>query len=301
MSLPAAERVLAGAESTIAQGFPVDQRVRHFRTGSTAERGIWRIAKRPLSLATDPEEAAMTESTVDGVRYAVDGAVATCTFDKPDRANAMDVPMQARYGALLRRADADPRVRAVVVTGAGKAFCPGADLGLLDSIAAAPPATDGGHENFRDVLAAVSVGVPVVAAVNGGCAGLGFVVACSADVRFAAAGAKFTTAFARRGLLLSGRTFTAEQAQDYGLVQEVVPAGELRLRAHAYATELATYSAPRSMAVMKEQFTREASLSLEDSAREATALMLASFGRPELAEGLASWNERRPPRFPPRA
>ncbi|MEV6878075.1 enoyl-CoA hydratase-related protein [Amycolatopsis sp. NPDC051128] len=273
-------------------------------------------------MTTDPEEAAMTESTVDGVRYAVDGAVATCTFDKPDRANAMDVPMQARYGALLRRADADPRVRAVVVTGAGKAFCPGADLGLLDSIAAAPPATGGGHENFRDVLAAVSVGVPVVAAVNGGCAGLGFVIACSADVRFAAAGARFTTAFARRGLiaeygvakllpelvgqgrardlLLSGRTFTAEQALDYGLVQEVVPAGELRLRAHAYATELATYSAPRSMAVMKEQFTRETALSLEDAAREATALMLASFGRPELAEGLASWNERRPPRFPPR-
>ncbi|SFW78205.1 enoyl-CoA hydratase-related protein [Amycolatopsis australiensis] len=277
-------------------------------------------------------------STVDGVRYAADGPVATLTFDKPDRSNAMDVPMQARYGTLLRQADADPAVRAVVVTGAGKAFCPGADLGLLENtaalrasveggggtggtIAAAPPAPGGGHENFRDVLAAVSVGVPVVAAVNGGCAGLGFVIACSADVRFAAAGAKFTTAFARRGLiaeygiaqllpalvgqgrardlLLSGRTFTAEQAHEYGLVQEVVPAEELLLRARAYATELATYSAPRSMAVMKAQFTREASLPLEEAAREATALMIESFGRPELAEGLASWNERRAPQFPP--
>ncbi|RSD15431.1 enoyl-CoA hydratase [Amycolatopsis eburnea] len=261
-------------------------------------------------------------ATVDGVRYTADGAVATLTFDKPGRSNAMDVPMQARYGALLRQADADAGVRAVVVTGAGKAFCPGADLGLLDGIAAAPPAGGGGHENFRDVLAAASVGVPVVAAVNGGCAGLGFVIACSADVRFAAAGAKFTTAFARRGLiaeygvakllpglvgqgrardlLLSGRTFTAEQAFDYGLVQEVVPAEELPSRAHAYATELATYSAPRSMAVMKRQFEREASLSLEDAAREATALMIESFGRPELAEGLASWNERRIPQFPDR-
>ncbi len=258
-------------------------------------------------------------STVDGVRYEADGAVATCTFDKPDRSNAMDVPMQARYGALLRQADADPGIRAVVVTGAGRAFCPGADLGLLDTIAAAPPAEGGG--TFEDVLAAVSVGVPVVAAINGGCAGLGFVIACSADVRFAAAGAKFTTAFARRGLiaeygiakllpelvgqgrardlLLSGRTFTAEQALAYGLVQEVVPAGELQLRAHAYATELATHSAPRSMAVMKRQFAHEASLPLPEAARVATELMLESFGRPELAEGLASWNERRPPRFPP--
>lgn len=165
------------------------------------------------------------------------------------------------------------------------------------------------------------MGIPVVAAINGGCAGLGFVIACAADVRFAAAGAKFTTAFARRGLiaeygiakllpeligqgrardlLLSGRTFTAEQALEYGLVQEVVPAGELTLRVQAYATELATYSAPRSMAVMKRQFTREAALSLPESAREATTLMVESFSHPELAEGLASWNERRAPEFPP--
>ncbi|QKV73461.1 enoyl-CoA hydratase-related protein [Amycolatopsis sp. Hca4] len=256
-------------------------------------------------------------STVDGVRYEADGAVATCTFDRPDRSNAMDIPMQARYGALLRQADADPDVRAVVVTGAGRAFCPGADLGLLETVASRPPA----EGNVRDVLAATTVGVPVVAAINGGCAGLGFVIACSADVRFAAAGAKFTTAFARRGLiaeygiakllpelvgrgrardlLLSGRTFTAEQALEYGLVQEVVPAGDLAGHAHAYATELATYSAPRSMAVMKEQFAREALLPLPEAAREAAALMLESFGHPELAEGLASWNERRAPRFPP--
>lgn len=80
----------------------------------------------------------MPESIVDGVRYGRDGAVATVTFDKPERSNAMDVPMQARYGAALREADADPEVRAVVVTGAGKSFCPGADLGLLDGIVAAP-------------------------------------------------------------------------------------------------------------------------------------------------------------------
>ncbi len=262
-----------------------------------------------------------TVDIVDNVRYAVDGTVATVTFDKPDRGNAMDQVMQVRYGELLREADADPAVRAVVVTGSGRSFCPGADLGLLGDISSSTQPTPEEHEGFRNVLAAAYVDVPVVAAINGGCAGLGFVLACAADVRFAAAGAKFTTAFARRGLvaeygvakllpdlvgrgraldlLLSGRTFTAEQAHDYGLVQEIVPAGELRLRAHAYAKELTTYSAPRSMAMIKRQVAREAALSLEESAREATTLMLDSFTREELPEGLASWNERRPPNFPP--
>ncbi|WP_410654993.1 enoyl-CoA hydratase-related protein [Amycolatopsis sp. lyj-112] len=267
----------------------------------------------------------LSPSDLDTVRYAADGTVATITFDKPERGNAMDQAMQVRYGELLGKASADPGVRAVVVTGSGRSFCPGADLGLLEGISssgAAVPEQEGPeHEGFRNVLAAAYADIPVVAAINGGCAGLGFVIACAADVRFAAAGAKFTTAFARRGLiaeygvakllpelvgrgraldlLLSGRTFTAEQAHEYGLVQEIVPAEELSLRAHAYATELATYSAPRSMALMKRQITREAGLSLEESAREATALMLDSFTRPELPEGLASWNERRPPNFPP--
>jgi len=259
------------------------------------------------------------EAAVDGVRQTVSGRVATLTFDRQARSNAMDQPMQVRYGSLLRAADADPAIRAVVVTGAGRGFCPGADLGLLDDIsAAAPPVED--HLGYLNVLAAALARVPVVAAVNGGCAGLGFVIACSADIRFAAAGAKFTTAFSRRGLiaeygvakllpelvghgrardlLLSGRTFTAEQAFEYGLVQEVVAPEDLLARAQEYATELATLSAPRSMAIMKDQLAREPGLSLEQSAQEATALMLESFSHPELAEGLASWNERRPPEFP---
>ncbi|MFE0026861.1 enoyl-CoA hydratase-related protein [Amycolatopsis sp. NPDC059021] len=268
-----------------------------------------------------PEQLA--ESTVDGVGYAVADAVATLTFDKPDRSNAMDVPMQERYGTLLRRAEADPDIRAVVLTGTGRAFCPGADLGLLGDISAKPPEPTGEqeHRGYLNVLAAALVRVPVIAAINGGCAGLGFVVACAADVRFAAAGAKFTTSFARRGLiaeygvakllpelvgrgraldlLLSGRVFTAEQALEYGLVQEVVPAEELLARARDYAGELATHSSPRSMAAIKAQIEREPALTLESSAREATALMLDSFTWPDLAEGVASWNERRPPEFPP--
>ncbi|MGA6162178.1 enoyl-CoA hydratase-related protein [Amycolatopsis magusensis] len=267
----------------------------------------------------------MTGTTpADGVRYAVGAGIATLTFDRPERHNAMDPAMRTRYGRTLREAGGDPAVRAVVVTGAGRSFCPGADLDALAGIgetgAAGEDVTadDGG---CADVLAAASVAKPVIAAINGGCAGLGFVVACAADVRFAAAGAKFTTAFVRRGLiaeygiakllpelvgrgraldlLLSGRTFTAEQAFDYGLVQEVRPAGELLGAATAYAAELATYSAPRSMALIKDQVRVETALPLAESARRATGLMLDSFGHPELAEGVTSWTERRPPEFPP--
>jgi enoyl-CoA hydratase/carnithine racemase len=252
------------------------------------------------------------------VRSSIDGAVATVTFDRPDRHNAMNIEMEIAYGTHLRSLEQDPQVRAIVVTGAGTSFCPGADLGLLAGVS--PQGSD--HDTMvGHVQAAAFIGKPVIAAVNGGCAGLGFVIACTADIRFAAAGAKFTTAFARRGLiaeyglarllpdlvgrgramdlLLSGRTFTAEDALAYGLVQEVLPAGDLQAAAHAYATELATYSAPRSMAVMKQQIRDEAGLSLEESGERAAKLMLESFSHPELPEGLASWTERRPPDFPP--
>jgi 2-(1,2-epoxy-1,2-dihydrophenyl)acetyl-CoA isomerase len=265
------------------------------------------------------ESTRIEKSTVDGVRYEVANRVATLVFDRPDRSNAMDPPMQGRYGSLLRQAEADPEVRAIVVTGAGRTFCPGADLGRLSKVSTADPAA--WQDKHLDVLAAALIRKPVVAAVNGGCAGLGFVIACAADVRFAAEGAKFTTAFARRGLvaeygvakllpqlvgrgraadlLLSGRTFTAGQAHEYGLVQELLPPGELLGAARTYATELATYSAPRSMATMKAQLLRDPELDLDTAAREAIDLMVGSFQWPELPEGLASWNERRPPDFAP--
>ncbi|MET0136724.1 MAG: enoyl-CoA hydratase-related protein [Kibdelosporangium sp.] len=253
----------------------------------------------------------------DGVRWSTDDGVATVTFDRPDRHNAMNLDMERRYGTVLRTLEQDRSVRAIVLTGSGKSFCPGADLDLLGG----SPDESFDLSTVADAQAAAFVGKPVVAAVNGGCAGLGFVIACTADVRFAAAGAKFTTAFARRGLIaeyglarllpdlvgrgramdlmLSGRTFTAEDALAYGLVQEVVPFENLQTSALEYASELARNSAPRSMAVMKRQVREEADLTLEESGVRAAKLMLESFTHPELAEGLASWAERRQPNFPP--
>lgn len=256
----------------------------------------------------------------DGVRSTVTDGVATVTFEKPGRNNAMDLAMERRYGTLLQELEADPAVRAIVVTGAGRSFCPGADLSLLAGIS--EENTGGqGDAMVSYVQAAAFVGKPVIAAVNGGCAGLGFVIACTADVRFAAAGAKFTTAFSRRGLvaeyglahllpqligrgramdlLLSGRTFTAEDAESYGLVQSVHAPDDLLSAAQAYGQELATYSAPRSMAVMKRQIREEADLTLEESGSRAAQLMIESFAHPELKEGLESWTQRRAPEFPP--
>jgi enoyl-CoA hydratase/carnithine racemase len=256
----------------------------------------------------------------DGARFEVADGVATVTFDRPERHNAMDTAMERRYGVVLRQLEADPTVRAIVLTGAGRSFCPGADLDVLAGIPDAEPAGDQ-DTMVDDVLAAALLAKPVIAAINGGCAGLGFVIACSADIRFAAAGAKLSTSFARRGLiaeygiarllpelvgrgraldlLLSGRTCTAEDAHGYGLVQEVLPPADLLAAAQAYATELATHSAPWSMATMKQQLLTETGLPLRDSGEAAAQLMLKSFGRPELAEGVASWIERRPPEFPP--
>lgn len=258
----------------------------------------------------------------DGVRCTVTSGVATVTFERPDRNNAMDLAMEHRYGTVLAELSADPTVRAIVLTGAGRSFCPGADLDLLSGISAGDVGEDReGGGMVAHVQAAAFIDKPVVAAVNGGCAGLGFVIACTADVRFAAAGAKFTTAFARRGLiaeyglaqllpqlvgrgramdlLLSGRTFTAEDALSYGLVQSVHAPDELLASAQAYAAELAVHSAPRSMAVIKRQVREEAGLTLAESGARAAQLMIESFGHPELKEGLASWAERRAPRFPP--
>jgi enoyl-CoA hydratase/carnithine racemase len=161
---------------------------------------------------------------------------------------------------------------------------------------------------------------PVIAAINGPCAGLGFVRAMFADLRFAAAGAKLTTAFARRGLvaeyglswllprivgmsrsldlLLSGRTFLAEEAHALGLVNEVVD-GAVLTAALDYARDLATWCSPASLRDMKAQVWRDAVGDLAEAWERTEQLMLASFDRPDLAEGVRSYVEQREPQFPP--
>lgn len=254
------------------------------------------------------------------VRYAVDGEVAVVTLNRPDRLNAWTLAMDDGYAAALDRAGEDPQVRAVVVTGAGPGFCAGADLDLLGDVAAGAPAE---IPLRAPHTLAPALPKPVVAAVNGACAGLGLVHALMCDVRFAAAGAKLTTAFVRRGLvaehgiswllpqvvgfgpaaelLLSGRVLLAEEAARIGLVHRVVPGEELLAAATAYAAELAAACSPAAMADIKAQLWADAHEPLGRVADRAVRLMLASFRRPDVAEGVASYREGRPPAFPPLA
>ncbi|MGP3928857.1 enoyl-CoA hydratase-related protein [Nonomuraea sp. KM88] len=247
----------------------------------------------------------------------VDQGVLTLTFNRPDTLNAWTDAMGRRYFDLLAEAEKDPAVRAVVVTGAGKGFCSGADFKTLDALRTG---TYDERPDPRPHTFPTTIGKPIIAAVNGACAGLGMVHALVCDLVMTAEEAKWTTAFARRGLiaeyglswvlprlvgqqramdlLLSGRVFTGREAYELGLVNRAVPGEELVARARAYALELAAHSSPASMAVIKRQVWHDWEATLGESAQTAVREMLASFERPDFAEGVASFLERRPPDFP---
>jgi enoyl-CoA hydratase/carnithine racemase len=167
----------------------------------------------------------------------------------------------------------------------------------------------------------LSIGKPIIAAINGPCAGIGLVQALMCDMRFAAEGAKITTAFARRGLvaehgiswilprlvgparaldlLLSGRVLLAEEAAALGLVNRVLAPAELLDETLAYARELAVNCSPASMATMKHQVYAALEQGLPEALAEADGLMLESFTAPDFVEGVTSFLERRDPRFAP--
>ena len=254
------------------------------------------------------------------VRYEVDRGVALVTLNRPERLNAVTREMAQLYEQSLRAAAADDDVRVVVVTGAGRGFCAGADMDLLHGIGTTG---EGAAEALRPAPPLeATIPKPVVAAVNGPAAGLGFVRAMLCDVRFASADASFTTAFARRGLvaehgiswllprvvgfsramdlLLSARKVGAQEAARIGLVDHLVD-GDVVEAATAYARDLATWCSPTSMAHLKAQVWRDAGDALEPSLARMNALMAASFTGPDIVEGVQSWMERREPTWPPLA
>ncbi|WP_113704952.1 enoyl-CoA hydratase-related protein [Nonomuraea lactucae] len=252
------------------------------------------------------------------VLSSLDEGVLTLTLNRPDRLNAWTLAMGRRYFDLLEEAGKDPGVRAVVVTGAGRGFCAGADFQALTAIQTG----DFDEEpDPRPNTFPTTVGKPVIAAVNGACAGLGMVHALVCDLVFTADDAKWTTAFARRGLiaeyglswvlprlvgqqramdvLLSGRVFSGAEAFRLGLANRAVPAGSLLAEAQEYARDLAAHSSPASMAVIKRQVWHDWEVTLAEATQAAVGEMLASFDRPDFTEGVASYLERRPPNFPP--
>jgi enoyl-CoA hydratase/carnithine racemase len=255
------------------------------------------------------------------VQRSIEDGVAVLTLNRPDRLNAWTAEMERTYFDLLADCAERDDVRAIVVTGAGRGFCAGADMQELQSIG------DGGVDaaargrDRRPQAFPLTIPKPIVAAINGPVAGIGLVQALMCDVRIAAEGAKITTAFARRGLvaehgiswilprligparaldlLLSGRVVLAEEAAAMCLVNLAVPAEGVLDRALAYARELATQCSPASMAAMKRQVYGDLERGLEESVADANRLMLESFSQPDFAEGVASFVERREPRFAP--
>jgi len=249
----------------------------------------------------------------------IDDGVAVLTLNRPDRLNAWTGDLERAYFGYLDECATREDVRAIVVTGAGRGFCAGADMDALQAIGDA--GVEARDHDPRPQTFPLTVPKPVIAAINGACAGLGLVQALMCDVRFAAAGAKFTTAFARRGLvaehgiswilprlvgparaldlLLSGRVFLAEEAAELGVVNRVLAPDKLMDETLAYARDLAVNCAPSSMAAMKRQVYTDLDAPLDRALTEADRLMLDSLQADDFREGVASFLERREPSFAP--
>jgi enoyl-CoA hydratase/carnithine racemase len=256
--------------------------------------------------------------------------VALLTLNRPDRLNAWTPELQTQYFDLLEDCVAREDVRAIVVTGAGRGFCAGADMQDLQDISsgqvdrsAAAGASDGNGNapDLRPVAFPLSIPKPVIAAINGPCAGIGLVLAVMCDMRFANADAKITTAFAKRGLvaehgiswmlprlmgparaldlLLSSRIVLGAEAAELGLVNRAFDDGRVVEHALDYARELARECSPASMAAMKRQVYTDFDRTLPETVEDANRLMLESFDAPDFAEGVQSFLERRSPNFVP--
>jgi enoyl-CoA hydratase/carnithine racemase len=258
----------------------------------------------------------------DDVLYELrDGGIAVLTLNRPERLNAWTGNLERQlYGYVDQCAD-DGDVKVIVITGAGRGFCAGADMDVLQGIGQAGGQQRGSGERRRPYQL-LQVPKPVIAAINGACAGLGMVQALMADVRFAAKGAKFTTAFARRGLiaehglswilpklvgparaldvLLSARVFLAEEAAEMGIVNKVVEPDQLMDFTLEYARDMAANCSPTSMAAMKrEVWSQLVGLTVEEATAQADLDMAHTLSAADFKEGVASFLERRPPQFAP--
>jgi enoyl-CoA hydratase/carnithine racemase len=257
----------------------------------------------------------------DVVLMEVEAGVATLTLNRPDRLNAWTAEMERTYFDLLEACATRDDVRAIVVTGAGRGFCAGADMEELQSIGAGGLDAAAEGRDLRPQTFPLTIPKPVIAAINGPVAGIGLVQALMCDLRFAAAGAKITTAFARRGLvaehgmswvlprlvgparaldlLFSARIVLAEEALELGLVNRVFPVDDLLEETLVYARDLAVNCSPASMAAMKKQVYGDLERELAPALENANRLMVESLQAPDFVEGVTSFVEKREPNFAP--
>ena len=268
------------------------------------------------------------QSDYSEVSYRVEGAIATITLNRPDKMNAFTPVMMGEMIEALDAADADDRVRAVVITGAGKAFCAGADLKPQDG--GGPFTSDETVDDLSDhrvrdtggrlTLRLFEMHKPVIAAINGAAVGIGATMTLAMDVRLASDNARFGFVFARRGIVpetasswflprlvglqralewcMTGRIFDAGEAQDAGLVLGVKSADELLPAAYALAREIAENSAPVSVALTRQMLWRMAGESHPMAAHRIDSRGVYRRSRSSDAkEGVASFLEKRLPNY----
>ncbi len=268
------------------------------------------------------------------ILYEVEDPVATITLNRPQVLNAWTDRMAYEVRHAVAAAEADPRVVGIVLTGAGRGFCAGADMKKLSALTAGDRsvaamaddlAADPGDPSYGDDLHLgtytylMSVPKPVIAAINGPVAGMGVPIVLACDLRFMAEDAVLMTAFAQRGLiaewgiswllprltgtavaldlLFSSRKVSGTEAAALRVVNAALPREDVLPHAQQYVRDLAATSSPASMAVMKRQVYQQLHAGLLAAEREASQLMVESFSRPDFREGVTSFTERRAPVF----
>ncbi len=268
------------------------------------------------------------------VIYNVEDGVAVVTLNRPDRLNAMTLTMAGEIRAAMQQATDDDEVRVIVLTGAGRGFCAGADAARLQGRAAGETVDEGetlsftgaveGGLDLPEAFAAkyawiATVPKPVIAAVNGPAVGVGMVLPMFADIRFASDTVKFGTAFSKRGLvpeyglawllprlmqpskafdlLYSARLVEADEALEMGLVDKVFPTNELLPAVMDYARELATAVSPRSNRVVKEMIYQGLDQGFDAAMEQCLAEMAEAQKSDDFKEGIAAWKDKRVPNF----
>ena len=252
------------------------------------------------------------------LRLEVADRVATITLDRADALNALTVPLKEELLAALVRVGADPTVGAVVLTGAGRAFCAGQDLRERLEPGAAPLEVEIRERYNPIILAMRRLEKPIVGAINGIAAGAGASLAFACDLRIAAEGSSFLLAFGRVGLIpdsgaswllprlvgaakaaelaLTGNALSAADAERLGLVAQVVPAESVVAEAQAMAARLGAM-APRAVALTKRALEASWTASLEEQLELEAELQGIAGATADHAEGIAAFLEKRPPRF----
>ncbi len=271
--------------------------------------------------------------TYENVIYETSDHLATVTLNRPERLNAWTGEMEKEVRDAMAKADADPNVRVIILTGAGRGFCAGAEMNNLADMSSRK---DGPEERSLRVTTKpydprvpadyqtqysylLGVTKPIIGAINGPVAGMGLAIVLFTDIRFASENAVFTTAFARRGLiaehglswtlprlvghsnaldlLMTARKVTAKEAEKMGLVSRVIPQDTFMQEVRAYAKELAALSSPRSTRIIKKQVYEALNLTLAEAIGVANTEMIESLKTDDFKEGVAHFLEKRPPEF----